>query len=351
MHLEIVENKKQKKEFLNFRNSIYKGDKFYVSTTEFNFLMLFDKTTEFARSCVIRPVYVKEESNVLAEALLIKAPNDDFVQIAFFEALENVNEAVDLIKVYSREFAKEFNVKRIIVGLCGHLSYGVGFTVDIDKPNTFDSLYTKQYYADYFDGYIKHELCAFSNELKNLYPYMRERKSEINIRPVNLKDFYNEMLLFRDITEKTIGKTFLYSKTKENHFYELINEMKSFLKPENILFAFHKDKLVGYMFWHPDYNEILSKGKIESILTIAIKYIFNNKKIKRVKLNAIGVLEEYEGFVTMALLNEASKYTKNFDVIETNFVWKNNVKSMRINSHLLKNVERTFVVFEEVLCE
>ena len=41
------------------------------------------------------------------------------------------------------------------MGLCGHLSYGVGFTVDINKPNTFDSLYTKQYYADYFDGYKK----------------------------------------------------------------------------------------------------------------------------------------------------------------------------------------------------
>ena len=38
---------------------------------------------------------------------------------------------------------------------------------------------------------------------------------------------------------------------------------------------------------------------------------------------------------------------KNFEVLETNFVWKNNKKSMRINKHLLKNVERTFLVMEE----
>ena len=92
-----------------------------------------------------------------------------------------------------------------------------------------------------------------------------------------------------------------------------------------------------------DYNEILNKGKSESIFSIAMKYILNKKKIKRVKLNAIGVLEEFEGLATMSLLNEASKYMKQYDILETNFVWKNNHKSMRINKHLLKNIERNFL--------
>ena len=127
--------------------------------------------------------------------------------------------------------------------------------------------------------------------------------------------------------------------------------MKAFLKKENILFAFHKGVLVGFIFWHPDYNEILSKGKQESMLSIGLKYIFNKNKIKRVKLNAIGALEKYGDLVTISLLNEASKHMKKYDILETNFVWKNNVKSMRINKHLLKNVERNFLVMEENICE
>ena len=133
--------------------------------------------------------------------------------------------------------------------------------------------------------------------------------------------------------------------------FGVIKDMRFFLKKENILFAVHNEQIVGFMFWHPDYNEILNKGKIESIFSIAMKYILNKKKIKRVKLNAIGVLEEFEGLATMSLLNEASKYMKQYDILETNFVWKNNVKSMRINKHLLKNVERNFLVMEENLCE
>lgn len=351
MQLEIVRTYKQKKDFLNFRKILYKNDNYYVSTIDYTFKMMFNQTTEFAKTCIVRPIFIKDNSIVLAEAVLIKAPNDNFVQVAFFEALENVNDAVEMIKEYSRTFAKEFNVNRIIVGLCGHLSYGVGLTVDIKNPNTFDSVYTKKYYIDYFDEYTKHELCAFSSKLDDLYPYMIERKSSIKIRPINLNDFYNEMILFKNICDETIGKTFLYSKTEKNHFYEIIKELRFFLKKENILFAFYENEIIGFIFWHPDYNEILKKGKKESIFSIGFKYIFNKNKIKRVKLNAIGVLEKYEGLVTMNLLNEASKYMKQYDVLETNFVWKNNVKSMKINSHLLKNVERNFLVMEEIICE
>ena len=347
MKLEIVNTKKQRKKFIDFRYNLYKNDLYYVSTIEFTFKMIFNQTTEFAKECIIKPVMVLDNLNVCAEAILIKTKNDDFVQIAFFEALEHQYDAVELIKSAARIFAKENNVNRVIVGLYGHLSYGVGFTVDIVRPNTFDSIYTKKYYIDYFKEYTKHELCAFSSKLNDLYPYMRNRKSNITIRPINFKDFKNEMILFKDICDKTIGKTFLYSKTKDTHFYDLMINLRFFLKKENILFACNNSEVVGFIFWHPDYNEILSAGHQESILSIGLKYIFNKNKIKRVKLNSIGVLEQYEGIVTMNLLNEASKYMKQYDILETNFVWKNNKKSMRINTHLLKNIERNFLVMEE----
>ena len=127
--------------------------------------MIFNQTTKFAKNSIVKPIMVLDNLDVLAEAILIKGKNDDFVQIAFFEALENQFDAVELIKSAARIFALENNVNRIIVGLYGHLSYGVGFTVDINKPNTFDSIYTKKYYIDYFNDFIKHELCAFSSKL------------------------------------------------------------------------------------------------------------------------------------------------------------------------------------------
>ena len=147
MKLEVVRTNKQKKDFLNFRKSLYKNDNFYVSTIEYTFKMIFNQTTDFAKTCIIRPIYIEDNHKVLAEAILIKAPNDDFLQIAFFEALENQFEAVALIKKTARVFAKENHVNRIIVGLYGHLSYGVGFTIDIIQ---------KRFYSAGFPAFAKY---------------------------------------------------------------------------------------------------------------------------------------------------------------------------------------------------
>lgn len=347
MKIIFVNNKKLEKQFIDFRKKLYFNDQYYVSTIEFTFDMLFKKTTRFAKNAVIKPIMVLENNKVLAQALLIKASSDDFIQISFFEALDSCNEAVNLIRGEARRFAKEVNVQRIIIGLNGHLSYGVGLSVDMNKPNTFDSTYTKTYYPQYFDDCIKHNLYAFSSCLCDLLPTMKEYPTSITIRPIDFKKYKKEMELFRIIANQTLGKTFLYTETKEHHFEELISDMRFFLKPENILFAFDKDKIVGFIFWHPDYNEILKKGKNNSLLGIALRYTLLKKKIRTIKLNSIGVLEEYQGAVTMNLLYEASKYVKNYDFIETNFVWENNTKSIRINKHIMKNIERKFIVLEE----
>ena len=194
---------------------------------------------------------------------------------------------------------------------------------------------TKEYFdkliIDNKINILKHDLVAFSNNPNNVSNKLIDRKSNIYIRPINLKQFKSEMESFRLICNETIGKTFLYSQTDKNHFEDLLESMKFFLKPENILFACDNDEIIGFVFWHPDYNEILKKGKNNSLLSIAFRYIFKKNKIKRVKLNSIGVKEKYQGLTTIKLLKEVSKYITNYETIETNFVWCNNIKSMTIN--------------------
>ena len=128
--------------------------------------------------------------------------------------------------------------------------------------------------------------------------------------------------------------------------YDLLKDMTFFLKPENILFAEHKGQIVGFVFWHPDYNEVLKKGKQNSMLEIAVRYLLFKNRIKRVKLNAAGVKKEYQGITTMKLLSAVSEYVEKYETVETNFVWCNNRKSMALNKATLKNVERRFAVYE-----
>ena len=346
--MEIIEVKSKKDilKFKKFRKMIYSNDPYYVSTIEFTFDMLLKKETLFAKQATIIPLMVVDDSKIVAECMLIHNSKDDFLQMSFFEALPNQEEAVGLLKEAAKKYAKNQNMNRLIVGLNGHLSYGVGLSVDMCKPNTFDSTYTKTYYLDYFNDGLEYNLFSFSNKISNIVPILKCRNSQITIRPINLFKFDEEMELFRVICNETIGKTFLYSEADYYHFSDLMGSMKFFLRPENLLFACNKDEVVGFIFWHPDYNEILAKGRHNSLLEIAIRYTFTKNKISKVKLNSIGVKDEYQGNVTMMLLCEAAKYMKKYSDIETNFVWENNRRSMKINKHLIQNIERSFKVVE-----
>ena len=346
MKILVVKDKRDYKRFKNFRKDLYKNDRFYCSTVEFNLDMLLFKQTYFAKSCTVKPIIVEDGNKIIAECLLIFNPKDDFVQVAFFESLENCYDAVKLIKGEAEAFAKQNCVKRVIVGLNGHLSYGVGLTDCISHPNTFDSTYSKPYYIDYFKDGIVHGQTAFYARVGDVKPNLKCLPQSIKIRPLNLNDFDKEMEIFADICNKTIGRTFLYSQVEKDHFKELLGAMRFFLKKENLLLAFDGNEVVGFIFWHPDYNQILKKGKQNSLLSIALRYIFYKKRINRIKLNAIGVVERYQGNLTMRLLKSASEYMNDDHIIETNFVWNNNKRSMLINRHLLKNIERTFKVVE-----
>lgn len=346
MQIVPVKTKKDIRLFKSFRKKLYKNDPYYVSTAEFTLDMLLKKETSFAKNAEIYPVMGIKDDRILLTALLIHNPKDDFLQISFFEALEGINEEVEIFMDYVKAFAKTLNLCKIFVGLNGHLSYGVGLSVDMSAPNTFDSTYTKLYYTKYFEKYKKHDLVSFANTPDQVIPFLKNRKSNINIRKMDMNRFEEEMENFRAICDETIGTTFLYSPTDKKHFYDLLKSMTFFLKPENLLFAEDKGKIVGFVFWHSDYNEILKKGSRNSLFGIAIRYMLFKNKIKKAKLNAVGVKKEYQGITTMNLLYEFAKLAGHYEKVETNFVWCNNKKSMAVNKAFMKNTERRFVVYE-----
>ena len=345
MEIVLVNSKKEKKAFKKFRQDLYKNDPYYVSTAEFTLDMLLYQQTEFSKTLSLQPVMAVEDGKILIESLLIHNPKDDYLQVSFFEAVEGIAPKVHEFMEFVKGFAKSLALSKIIIGLNGHLSYGVGLSSDMPRPNTFDSTYSKVYYTEYFKNHQKHELVAFSNNPATVFPALSDRNSNVNVRPIDLKKFDEEMEIFRNICNETIGKTFLFTQTDKHHFRDLIKDMLFFLEPQNILFAEVKGEVVGFLFWHPDYNEILKKGANNSLLEIATRYTLFKNKITKVKLNSIGVKEGYQ-FATIALLREMGKLVKAYDKLETNFVWCNNKKSMAINKHLLKNVERNFVVYE-----
>jgi hypothetical protein len=334
------------KEYLRFRRELYRGDPGYVYTEEFLVEMLLKQTTRFAQRCNIKPVCVFEDDRPVCQCIFIIAPAPCALQIAYFESLPGRDAAVSFLWQAAGDFAGENGLTQIIAGLHGHLSYGVGILSHGFYKNTFDSRYNKDYYQEYFNrGWSRETLTAYRANLKDIRKIPRPR-THLLVRKINLSRFEREMETFRVLCDRTLGETGFYAPTEQGHFYELIKDLRFFLRPENILFVCDGDKEVGFLFWYPDFNEVLAPGRPYSMPGIAMRYIKNRKRIKTIKVNAIGVLESYRNYAVALLLYSLQQYADiNYQILETGFVWDSNRPSSRLNAALFGTGARKYQVY------
>ncbi len=348
MKIIFVKSKSDYKNFLAFKYSLYKNDKNYVDTASFVLEDVLYQKTPFTKECDVQPIMaVSESGEIKAEAILLFHKALPYLQIAFFEAVENAGDAVNAILVSAKEKARQLGIKEIIIGLNAHISYGVGIlTSGFEYKNSFDSLYNKNYYKDYFSALPKETLSTYRGEVSvakdNLMQHNFE--SEVRIETARINDIRSACARMQALCEKTISKTFLYYKAGKDHFYYLMKDLAPFLKDENLLFAVDKNgNDIGFVFWHPEFNQMLEGGVKTSTLKILYGYLFKRKDIESAKLNAVGSLSAK---ATSALLLEFCKRIEGrYKYLETNFVWDNNVRSTHLNQRFFGQAHRKYEVY------
>lgn len=340
--------------FRRFRAEHYRGDTLYVATAEFVLDMLLTQSTDFARACDIRILTAEDTDGRTAQCLWIYAPKTDYAQIAFFDCKQGHTAAAESVISQAETLTKDCGLHRLVAGLHGHLSYGVGILTAADAKNTFDTCYNKTYYASFFQQFpMTRTLSAYRNRVdvaRNLLHSIRYDTDGYSVREADWSHFMQECETMRELCDRTIGQTYLYAPTEKKHFYQLLKDMKVLLTKRNLLFLQYNGKEVGFLFWHPDYNGVVKAGKPCSALQLAFGYATRRAHIDTVKLNAIGVLDEHRGRGTLALLRAMDdRIGDRYTYIETNFVWDNNRKSTLLNRRLLGEVCRKFEVYEETL--
>lgn len=346
MKLIEINSRRGIKKFLSFRSNLYKGDINYVCTEKFVLKMVLSGGTDFIKSCKKLPLQVVDNNKVLAQAILIHNVALPYIQVAFFDALPDCEAAVGMILSKADELKRKVNAKGIIVGLNAHISYGVGILTDgFNKKNSFDSQYNKSYYGAYFKGYPGDSLSTYKGGVESLRPnFPRLKTDRVKVRLCKLNKFREEMELLRSLCEKTIAKTHLYFPTQPLHFYQLIKTLKPFLRPENLLFAEDAEgNVTGFMFWYPDFNQVLKGGREYSLLSIGLSYLLKGKKIDTVKINALGSCSYA---ATFALIDTFRQFVENkYSFVETSFIWDNNIKSSLLMKKFFETYDRKYEVY------
>lgn len=354
MKLEPVTTRRAKKHFIRFIYTIYTGNPNYKDMQVHlakNFL--YNEDT-FTRQCTIHPVRVQEAGKTVAQCMYIRHPGLNALQLSFFEALPGRMQAVTMLVDEARERARQAGLAKVIIGLNGHVSYGVGFLMNnYDKPISFDNLYSPPYYIDYFDAFdfTKKTLHTYYFDMNHItisQKLISRINQTISFRTMNFKKFNEEITLFGTLCNQCLKDTYLYFNRTPVAMCELLTNLKPFLKPEYLIFALKDGREIGFMFWHPDYNRIMPGGKKNSIVKIALRYFCLKRTITHFKLNVIGILPGYANTATLiGLVHKTYEYAhKYYRHGETNFVWDNNVRSRRINEHMTDHPFNKYCIYE-----
>lgn len=352
MELTEVLLDREKKDFIRFIYSLYKRDRCYKDTLITTAKTFLYQRDTLSRQAYVRAVAVKDGLRTVAQCMYIYHSALPVLQIGYFDALPGQEEAVELILDEARRECRTLGLSRIAAGVNGHVRYGVGILTDsFGEPIPFDSLYNKPYYAAYFEqrGFIKSTLTEYAFDLAKIRFSQRVLDrvySAFTFRCMRMNDFQNEMLLFGKLCNQTLRQTELYFDSDPRCFYELMSELKPFLRPEHLIFVMKDGREVGFLFWHPDYNEVIPGGRRNSMAGIGIRYFLNKSRIRKVKVNAMGVLGPYKGTgAVMGLINEARKATGAFTSAESNFVWDSNTDSSKLNRLLCNREARHYAVY------
>ena len=386
MHLKEVSGKKDEKRFLSFRKKKYQSDAKFIDNNYFMLQEIFARKLHFVNSVDIFPVMVladegdtgnstalnrnnvdtTEKGNaicpedILCEAVIAYAKElPEYIQICFFEAQEGFEDAVKIIVDHAGKIGKEHGCNRIVIGLFGHVNYGLGFLAShYDSMNSFSSLGNPEYYNRYFEN-----LGCESVKLNTYYSYDLEHKLDryrklieklnrnYTFRTFDKKHFERDSRIYTDLNNECFPEHKYYYHREYEDDMEMLKELFLFMKEDSVFYAYHGDKPVGFIMWYPDYNELARPGEI-----FGTKHFFRNKlkggKIKTAKVMEWGVLKEYRGSgLPVALVDKVQKTLSNYNCsfVESSWILDENEDSNSICTAICDERYKDYVVYEKAI--
>ncbi len=357
----IVKTKKEKLKFLNFRKKIYSNSPYFVDNNLFMIKQLFFEKICFSEGKQIIPISIEDEGAIKCQCVAIWAKElPEYIQMCFFESEENCEKPVKMLFDKVMEIGKSHNCTKLVVGLNGHVNYGLGLLCShYESKNSFGSAANPGYYNDYFKALNCTEIFLNTyrwNDMKNLADKANKYSrilSRINatyrFETLDKKQLDYYAKIYTDLNNKCFADHRYYYKRSYAEDKEMLRELLFFMKQDSLIFAFKDDKPVGFVLWYPDFNNLVFEGESFGTKTY-IKNLFLGKKIKTAKISEIGILEEHRKFgLSLGLLYKVylgfKKY--GFEKGESSWILDENTDSNSISKGFCDEFYKRYVVYEK----
>jgi GNAT superfamily N-acetyltransferase len=190
-----------------------------------------------------------------------------------------------------------------------------------DSPPVVYIPYNPPYYNDFVEaaGFTKAmDLYAWNNNLEELIKpggmpdkvirvvNLVKKRYGLTVRTADIKDWNKEVGRIKKIYNSAWEKNWGFVPLTEAEFDELEHSLKPILDP-NVIFFVEKDgEAVGFSLSIPDVNQLVHKirpgASIVSSYLAALRVLLSRSKPDRIRVLALGVMEEFRGKGVDALL-------------------------------------------------
>lgn len=321
LEIERVKTKAQLKEFIKMPWKVYEDDPNWVPWLYFQRLEFFDKSKNpFFEHAEADYFIARRDGKVVGTICAIlnhrynEFQEENTAHFGIFELLEDAEAAEALLET-ACDWACERGVDKIHgpANFSAHDEYGL-LIEGFDSPPVILMPYNPPYYADFIEaaGFAKvMDLYAWNgnavetakpdslpDKLVRVVDKVKKRYG-LTLRNVNMKDWDNEVMRIKKIYNSAWERNWGFVPLTSAEIDYIAAGLKMILDPA-IVFAVEADgETVGFSLSLPDVNQVLHKIRpgpsLVGSYAGAGRLLLNRRKTDRLRVFALGVLDEYRG--------------------------------------------------------
>jgi len=298
--------------------------------------------------------------------------NENIAFFGFFEVLPDREAAEALL-----ETALNWAHQRGCTTLRGPAQFSTndecGLLVDgFDSPPMVLMTYNPRYYVDFLEGagftkamdlyayYI--DTSMLGRRVEELPPKllrivdMLQERTQVRVRPVNMRDFYNEVERFKYVYNRAWERNWGFVPMTDAEIDHLARNLKPLVDPDIIFIAEVGDEPVGVSLSLPNLNEPLLRARpgpqVWSVPLTLGRFLWQRRHITSLRVFALGIIEKYRGQGIDALFyyhTAQAAYPKGYTWAEMSWILENNMMMNRGIRSMGGRVYKTYRFYEKAV--
>ncbi|MCX7880369.1 MAG: hypothetical protein N2517_06885 [Ignavibacteria bacterium] len=313
--IKVVESKREKIRFIKSQWLFYKNDPNFVPPIIHDRYKLIDtQNNPFYKHSELKLFLAYDKTNNIVGRIAgiinhnhNRTHNDKVGFFGFFECINNIEVARALLESVENWLAEK-GFDMVLGPENPSMNDEVGLLVEgFEAPPVIMMPYNPKYYIDLIEG------CGYE-KAKDLYAYLLEPTSfvsekilrlkdlikeryKVNIREVdftNKKAFWRDVQILKEVYNSAWVPNWGFVKWTDEEFDYIAKDLKLIADPKLALIAESKGKIAGFGLALPNINECLIYNKSGSIVEALFHILTKRKKIKFIRIIALGIVPEFQ---------------------------------------------------------